>query len=186
MAEKFAAYDLRIRSIDRQPGEPVYYCPRCHAPVAEWSVWLHTPEWGPGDAGETRVLCARCALDVVAHEMPIQDCEGTQARPQTNLRNELAKAAHERACGCDSLTPVEDSTYWRDVADGVLAVVRPHVNQVADDLEALAIEAHRRADAIAEEYGPKSPSVLIQEAISTTDILAARRIRAALCEEASK
>ena len=64
--ETFARYDLRMRSIDRKPGEPIDLCP-CGA-VAEWSVWLHTPEWGRGNAGETRVSCYSCAIADIAIE----------------------------------------------------------------------------------------------------------------------
>jgi hypothetical protein len=39
------------------------------------------------------------------------------------LRDEIARAAHERACGCGS-TPDPYDAYWRKVADGALEVVQ--------------------------------------------------------------
>lgn len=65
--EEFSAYDLRLRSLDRQRGEPINLCSTCgHA--AFWSVWLHTPDWGTGNAGLTLVLCTPCALAAVTKE----------------------------------------------------------------------------------------------------------------------
>lgn len=66
--EEFSAYDLRFRSIDRQPGDPINLCSTCHEP-APWSIWLHTPEWGTGNAGATYVLCTRHAIERVLKEV---------------------------------------------------------------------------------------------------------------------
>ena len=69
--EDFSAYDLRLRSIDRAEGEPINLCSECpddQTRVAYWSVWLHTPEWGTGNAGATRVLCTEHALGLVEEE----------------------------------------------------------------------------------------------------------------------
>lgn len=65
--EEFSTFDLRLRSLDREKGEPFYTCSGCND-LASWSVWLHTPEWGTGNAGATRVLCTTCALKAVAKE----------------------------------------------------------------------------------------------------------------------
>ena len=59
-------YDLRLRSLDRQPGEPISLCSDCDEP-ASWSVWLHTPEW-MRTGGATYVLCTRHALNQVTIE----------------------------------------------------------------------------------------------------------------------
>lgn len=66
--ERFSAYDLRFRSLDRQPHEPIYTCSECRD-LAEWSIWLHTPEWGTGNAGDTRVLCTPHAIERVLAEV---------------------------------------------------------------------------------------------------------------------
>ena len=50
-------------------------------------------------------------------------------------RDEVAKAAHERACGCTD-SQIEGNTYWGGLADAAMAVVCSHVNQVADELRA--------------------------------------------------
>lgn len=63
---ELSRYDLRLRSLDRKPGEPVYECSRCGL-VARCSVWLHTPEWGP-NGGATRVLCTMHAVELIADE----------------------------------------------------------------------------------------------------------------------
>lgn len=65
--EEFSAYDLRLRSIDREPGEPINLCSGC-GEVAYWSVWLHTPEWGSGNAGLTVVRCTPCAITALVRE----------------------------------------------------------------------------------------------------------------------
>ncbi|MCW2601845.1 MAG: hypothetical protein JWM02_3674 [Frankiales bacterium] len=59
-----SSYDLRLRSLDREPGEPIWLCSTCDCP-ADWSVWLHTPEWG-AQGGDTRVLCTVDALYLLA------------------------------------------------------------------------------------------------------------------------
>lgn len=64
MSEPLSRFDLRLRSLDLEPGEPICLCSGCGG-VASWSVWLHTPEWGRGEAGDTRVLCNPCSLDLV-------------------------------------------------------------------------------------------------------------------------
>jgi hypothetical protein len=61
-----ARYDLRLRSLDPEPGEPIWLCSTCDEP-AHWSVWLHTPEWGP-QGGDTRVLCTIDALSWLTGE----------------------------------------------------------------------------------------------------------------------
>lgn len=68
--EKFSAYDLRLRSLDRKEGEPINLCSECRegGRIAYWSVWLHTPEWGTGNAGATRVVCTEHALALVEAE----------------------------------------------------------------------------------------------------------------------
>ena len=58
-----SAYDLRLRSLD---GDGFSSC-ACGW-RARWSVWLHTPEWGTGEAGLTRVVCTGCALALVSAE----------------------------------------------------------------------------------------------------------------------
>lgn len=61
-SEPLARYDLRLRSLDRQPGDPISLC--CAAGcqrTAVWSVWLHTPDWGP-QGGATLVRCHRHAF----------------------------------------------------------------------------------------------------------------------------
>lgn len=63
-----SAFDLRFRSLDPLPGEPINLCSACLDP-AKWSIWLHTPEWGPGDAGDTRVLCTPHAIERVLREV---------------------------------------------------------------------------------------------------------------------
>lgn len=65
--EPLASFDLRMRHIDREPGDPINLCSTCHQP-AHWSVWLHTPEWGTGDAGLTLVLCTRDAIEAIERE----------------------------------------------------------------------------------------------------------------------
>lgn len=62
--EPLSVYDLRLRSLDRLPGEPINLCSMCGNP-AHWSVWLHTPEWG-SQGGVTLVLCTVDALDQLA------------------------------------------------------------------------------------------------------------------------
>jgi hypothetical protein len=62
----YAAFDLRLRSIDRKPGEPISLCSDCQD-HASWSVWLHTPVWS-SDGGLTLVLCTRHALNTVTIE----------------------------------------------------------------------------------------------------------------------
>lgn len=66
-AEPLAAFDLRLRSLDRRAGEPLNACSGCGG-IASWSVWLHTPEWGPGNAGLTLVMCRACALEQIEKE----------------------------------------------------------------------------------------------------------------------
>jgi hypothetical protein len=66
MAEDYplSRYDLRLRSLDGHQDR--YLCSRCDHP-APWSVWLHTPEWGP-NGGATYVLCTPHALAAVVEE----------------------------------------------------------------------------------------------------------------------
>lgn len=66
--EEFSAYDLRFRSIDRKPGDPINLCSTCHERAA-WSIWLHTPEWGSGNSGATYVLCTPHAIERVLGEV---------------------------------------------------------------------------------------------------------------------
>jgi hypothetical protein len=63
LVDPLSTYDLRLRSLDLEPGDPIYLCSECDEP-AQWSVWLHTPEWGP-QGGMTRVLCLIHALAIV-------------------------------------------------------------------------------------------------------------------------
>lgn len=65
-ASALSRYDLRLRSLDGDDGP--WLCTECTGPtVAAWSVWLHTPEWGP-TGGMSRVLCTSHALTLVAVE----------------------------------------------------------------------------------------------------------------------
>lgn len=66
-SEPLSRFDLRLRSLDRQPDEPISLCSKCAGP-AYWSVWLHTPEWGP-EGGATYVLCTKDALDALTEEV---------------------------------------------------------------------------------------------------------------------
>lgn len=59
--ESLPAFDLRLRSLE---GDEYSAC-NCGL-QATWSVWLHTPEWGSGLAGETRVTCFGCGLGLLA------------------------------------------------------------------------------------------------------------------------
>jgi hypothetical protein len=60
-----AKFDLRLRSVDRQLGEPVPLCGRCPE-RALWSAWFHMPGWGNG--GLTLVLCTEHALEALETE----------------------------------------------------------------------------------------------------------------------
>jgi hypothetical protein len=79
VGEPRSAYDLRLRSLDRIPGEPINLCSTCNG-VASWSVWLHTPEWMP-NGGLTLVLCTPHALGRVAteaHVASLASCESCE------------------------------------------------------------------------------------------------------------
>lgn len=68
--EPLSAYDLRLRSLDRGTrvrGEGINLCSTCGS-IAYWSVWLHTPEWGP-QGGATYVLCTKDALAALQEEV---------------------------------------------------------------------------------------------------------------------
>jgi len=62
-AEPLSTYDLRLRSLDQKRE---YLCSECND-WADWSVWLHTPEWMP-EGGLTRVLCTAHALTALTGE----------------------------------------------------------------------------------------------------------------------
>jgi hypothetical protein len=76
-----ARYDLRLRSLDRAPGEPINLCSRCES-QAYWSVWLHTPEWGP-NGGVTYVLCTVHALAALVEE--VERAEGRTPSPDAAI-----------------------------------------------------------------------------------------------------
>lgn len=63
MDDPLSFFDLRMRSLDRNPGDPISLCSECEAD-ADWSVWLHTPEWG-NSGGLTLVRCTGHALEAI-------------------------------------------------------------------------------------------------------------------------
>lgn len=58
--DELSRFDIRLRSLDQGPGGNLCCKGDCGA-LAEWSVWVHDPTWGP-TGGATYVRCHRHAL----------------------------------------------------------------------------------------------------------------------------